>query len=585
LATASPFDAALRNVLDRLHSASRELARYERMPELGERSIDIALTLTGSTEAVLVLGSAYEGYGQVFSRSSERARRLSDGDAMRILVAAGIRAGSPPAGRTRAGMGGWTATMGAHLRLGDRVIGAIAVARPSDYLDADRQALSIFASQVAHAVDAAQLRNRQQALEPTLRRKGERDRDPGGTEERLRTAERVERAHELAVEVMLAVSSHAVAEQSLTDFYHRLAGTVAELVGADKVLFWRVDEDRMLAPAGGYGVDDVFLVRLTPIRCDPSSDDLASKVVYRDLIFRANSSDEFAEFDYVLKRLSVGNAISVPWRAGEKRLGLVAAYDSRQPGGFSREDTWVLQKAGLAAGLVTQLWHAQEDLRKSVDRLTKVDSARQLLLKNMSTVVEKERKRFVSELHDDALQKLTAAELELGRAGPDGGLEPAGVTKLRSLLAQTETSLRRLVFDVRPPALESQDGLAQSIRDRVAMLSRSGIEPQVDVDVPSDLSLEHRALLFRQIGEAVNNVERHSDASRLRVSLRKVDDGILGVVDDDGKGFNVAERSNLPGHLGLLALRERALMAGGWYKIESQPGNGTHVEFWIPISS
>src|ERR1044072_8429265 len=164
---------------------------------------------------------------------------------------------------------------------------------------------------------------------------------------------------------MLAVSSHAVAQPSLSDFYHRLAGTVAELVGADRVLFWRVDDDHMLAPAGGYGVDDAFLVRLSPIRCDPAGVDLASKVVYQDLIFRANSSREFAEFEYVLKRLSVENAISVPWRAGEKRLGLVAAYDSRLPGGFSREDTWVLQKAGLAAGLVTQLWHAQEDLRRS----------------------------------------------------------------------------------------------------------------------------------------------------------------------------------------------------------------------------
>jgi len=583
LATASPFDAALRSVLDRLHAASRELARYERMPELGERSIDIALTLTGSTEAVLVLGSAYEGYGQVFSRSSERARRLSEDESMKVLVAAGIRAGSPPGGRSRPGTG-WTATMGTQLRLGERTIGGIAVARPSDYSDADRQALSIFGSHVAHALDAAQLRGRQHALESALRGKAEKDGEHGETEERLRTAERVERAHELAVEVMLAVSSHAVAQPSLTDFYHRLAGTLAELVGADRVLFWRLGDDQMLAPAGGYGVDDPFLVRLSPIRCDPSADDLASKVVYRDLIFRANSSQEFAEFEYVLKRLSVENAMSVSWRAGEKRFGLVAAYDSRQPGGFSREDTWVLQKAGLAAGLVTQLWHTQADLRRSVDRLTKVDSARQLLLKNMSTVVEKERKRFVSELHDDALQKLTAAELELARAGPDGSLEPASVSKLRSLLAQTETSLRRLVFDVRPPALESQDGLAQSIRDRVAMLSRSGIEHQVDIDIPSDLSLEHRALLFRQVGEAVNNVERHSGAGRLRVSLRNVDGGILGVVEDDGKGFNVAERSNLPGHLGLLALRERALMAGGWYKIESQPGSGTHVEFWIPTS-
>jgi signal transduction histidine kinase len=159
------------------------------------------------------------------------------------------------------------------------------------------------------------------------------------------------------------------------------------------------------------------------------------------------------------------------------------------------------------------------------------------------------------------------------------------VEKLRSLLSQTETSLRRVVFDVRPPILESPDGLAQSIRDRVAMLAGSGMQPTVDCDVPTDLSLELKSMLFRQITEAVNNVERHSEAKHVTVSLKRVNNGMLGVVDDDGKGFIVAERSNLPGHLGLLALRERALMAGGWYKIASQPGAGTHVEFWIPISS
>jgi signal transduction histidine kinase len=55
------------------------------------------------------------------------------------------------------------------------------------------------------------------------------------------------------------------------------------------------------------------------------------------------------------------------------------------------------------------------------------------------------------------------------------------------------------------------------------------------------------------------------------------------LIVDNGRGFVVAERSNLPGHLGLLALRERALMAGGRYNIESRPGAGTTVEFWIPL--
>jgi len=397
-------------------------------------------------------------------------------------------------------------------------------------------------------------------------------------------ADAIDRAHDLEVDVLLAVSSHAVAGQSLMDFYSRLARTMGELVSAEKVLFWRLGDDNMLAPlASGYGVDKAFLSSLSATPCEPGGDDLASQVVHHDLIFRANNRERPAEFANVLETLGVSSAISVPWRAGDIRLGLVAAYDSTRPGGFSRQDTWVLQKAGLAAGLVTQLWHTQEQLRKTIERLTKVDGARQMLLKNMTTVAEKERKRFVTELHDDALQKLTAAELQLGRLTQEGKADVASLEILRGLLDETEGSLRRLVFEVRPPALESPDGLAQSIRDRLVMLGASGIAHEVVLEIPEDMSLDLKTTIFRQLSEAISNVERHSEAKRVKVSLTVEDGGVLGVIEDDGQGFVVSERGNIPGHLGLLALRERALMAGGRYRIESHPGSGTRVEFWIPL--
>jgi signal transduction histidine kinase len=69
----------------------------------------------------------------------------------------------------------------------------------------------------------------------------------------------------------------------------------------------------------------------------------------------------------------------------------------------------------------------------------------------------------------------------------------------------------------------------------------------------------------------------------VRVSLKLNDSGVHGTVVDNGRGFVVAERDRLPGHLGLLALNERALLAGGWNKIKSEPGLGTTVEFWMPL--
>jgi signal transduction histidine kinase len=399
----------------------------------------------------------------------------------------------------------------------------------------------------------------------------------------LHSAERGERAHEMALQVIDAVSSHAKAGRSLEDFCRRLAGTVAGLVSAQQVLFWRLRDDHMLVPVAGHAIPRSLLARLTPARSNPDGDDLASKVVHHDLIFRASRGDAPAPYAYVLDTLGVDSALSVPWRAGDLRLGLVAAYESTRPGGFSWEDTWTLQQAGLAAGLVTQVWMTQEDLDKTVDRLTKVDAARQLLLKNMTAVVERERARIVTELHDDALQKLTAAELQVARLGPDAPADAQTLSAVRDLLEQTERALRRLVFDVRPPALESPDGLAQSIRDRLAMLSGGGIWHELDIDLPGDLTADDRSMIFREVAEAIGNVERHAKATQVKVSLKTSDGGVLGVIQDNGQGFNVAERSNLPGHLGLLALRERALMAGGRYKIESKPGSGTRIEFWIPI--
>ncbi|HEX4837270.1 MAG TPA: ATP-binding protein, partial [Solirubrobacteraceae bacterium] len=132
-------------------------------------------------------------------------------------------------------------------------------------------------------------------------------------------------------------------------------------------------------------------------------------------------------------------------------------------------------------------------------------------------------------------------------------------------------------------ALEGPDGLAQSIRDRLAMMAGTGIRAHAALDLPSEMGIDVSAMVFRQVAEAIGNAERHSRATTVTVSVSVVDGGVLGVVDDDGQGFVVAERSNLPGHLGLLALRERALMAGGRYKIESEPGKGTRIEFWIPL--
>jgi signal transduction histidine kinase len=596
LDTVNGSEAGAWDVVEAFQSASDELAQLSDITQIAEGALRWALELTKSSVAFVALVDDPSNL-QVFSRAANPSDQVSRDEIERLVAAAGARSG--PVAETLDTT--WTSIMdpasrslrsfcGQPLKAGGKVVGMIGVARSSGYTALQRRTLAGFGNQVAAALEIAQMQRRRQGMVDTLvNLRTELDRSEKHrleNEARAQSAERVERAHEAAVAALLAVSAHARTGKTLGDFYRRLTASIADLVSADKVLFWELNDERMLvAIPGAHGVNEAFIGRLYPARCAPDRDDLTSNVVFKDYTFRASRADDSPEFQYVLDALSVHDAISVAWRAGDQRLGLVAAYDSRRSEGFSREDTWVLQKAGLAAGLVWQLRHAEADLKKTIERLQKVDTARQLLLKNVSTAVDKARKRFASELHDDALQKLTAAELQLQRLTQSNDAGKNGLSEAQNLLAQTEDALRRLLFEVRPPVLEIPGGFEETIRDRVTMLrSMTGIEAELVLDVLDELSYELKSMVFRQVAEALTNVEKHAAATHVQVSVRRVDGAVHGLVVDNGRGFVVSERDHLPGHLGLLALNERALLAGGWTKIESEPGVGTTVEFWMPIN-
>jgi signal transduction histidine kinase len=573
--TVSEADADFWEQFETFQSVSLELAGFRELDLVAERALDLALDLTKSTTAFIALVDDNGDRQQVYSRSADLAERLPDDEIERMFEKA--RRSSDPALTS--------SFYGLTLQAGGRVIGVIGVVNSSGFTAVQRRGFSLFANQLAAAIEIARLhQRRQEMVDALINLRGELDRSEEQrllNEERALSTARLERAHELAVEALLAVSVHARQGHNLTDFYRRLTGTVAKLVGAEKVLFWQLNDNQTLtAIPGAHGIDAEFLARLWPAPCAPDKDDLTSRVVYKDFTYRAARDDADPESARILDTLGVSTAISVPWRAGDQRLGLVAAYDSTSAGGFSREDTWVLHKAGLAAGLVWQLRQAETDLKKTVERLQKVDSARQLLLKNSSDAADKIRRRFATELHDDALQKLTAAELHLGRVSP-GNLKP--IDDAQGLLVQAEDALRKLLFEVSPPSLELPGGFEETIRDRLQMLrSLTGIEAEAELDLPDDIAYEIKSMVFRQVAEAVTNVEKHSGASRVDVKVKTLDGGIYGLVVDNGRGFVVAERDHLPGHVGLLSLNERALLAGGWCKISSEPGTGSRVEFWIP---
>ena len=569
--------------LEAFQTVSSDMAGAQNLAELADKALGLALDLTGASVAFIGLVDEAGKRQEVFSRAAEAGTSVTRVE-IDELFAAAAKSTTPARRAPLVPDHGLNDYVGLPLMASGKVIGMMGVAGGSVYTVVQRQGIAILVNQVAAAMETHLLQQRRQELvEALVNTRAELDRSEQQRvlgEARAQAALRIEKAHGLALDALLAVSNHARTGAAFSDFYRDLTRSVAALVGAAKVLFWQVNENRTLTPIpGAHGIDEAFIARLYPAPAEPFGSDLASQVVYQDLVFRASNEDGDSPHAHVLEVLGVSSAISVPWRAGDQRLGLVAAYDAVNREGFSMEDAWVLQMAGLAAGLVWQLKRAESDLSSTIYRLQRVDEARQLLLRNMTTAVDEARRRFANELHDDALQKLTGAELHLQRSDQ---LAPP-VVAARELLDQAEQALRKVLFDVRPPTLEVPGGFEDTIRDRVTIMrSITGIEAELDFNVPDDQPIEIKSIVFRQVSEALTNVEKHAAATRVQVTLRQDDGGIRGQVVDNGRGFVVADRDHLPGHLGLLALQERALLAGGWCEVTSEPGAGTRVEFWVP---
>jgi signal transduction histidine kinase len=403
--------------------------------------------------------------------------------------------------------------------------------------------------------------------------------------QRVRTVHRLEKAQAAASIALSAVSSYLEAETELPAFFGHLAETVAGLVGARRVAFWRLSPHGALAvQREPFGFPSQSPVRSLRIPLELDGDAVAERIVFHDeLELRNGTCIALDEFWHENGLRGMRNSIAVSWPAGERRIGALAAYDSKR--GFTTDDAWVLRVAAMATGLVWQYREAEEELDVAVERLEEAMAARRQLLANVASGGDEARRRFASALHDDSLQLLTAAELERIRNDSRDSRHAAQLDQLAGTIKKVEDSLRRLLITVSPEALDLGVGLKEAIRDRLETLRvHTGIEPDVDLQFNDHLPDEVESIVYKNVAEALTNVEKHSHATRIRVSASARDGGVVVEVADDGTGFVVDECMYVPGHLGLLAMKERAQLMGGWCRIASEPGQGAKVEFWVPTA-
>ena len=277
-----------------------------------------------------------------------------------------------------------------------------------------------------------------------------------------------------------------------------------------------------------------------------------------------------------LERRADRTVAVVPLRCGSHLLGaLNLAFTDRSV----LTDRHISIAQEVADSLAVAIRHARMDqaidehrerLRELTARLAEADEA--------------ERRRLARDLHDQIGQKLTALGININviKARVDEKAAPELTSRLEDsldLLKQTTDRVRRVIADLRPPMLDDY-GLLPTLRWCGEKLeARTDIEVILQGKEPSErLPSSIEDTLVRVTQEALTNVAKHAEASRVTIALAETEEAIRLVISDDGTGFNqerIDQRNSC--HWGLLTMTERTEAIGGQCRIESDPGEGTRV--------
>jgi len=211
----------------------------------------------------------------------------------------------------------------------------------------------------------------------------------------------------------------------------------------------------------------------------------------------------------------------------------------------------------------------------------------QALLRSAVEAQEAERERVSLEVHDGVAQTLVSVfqlvqTIEGILPADSPGRELA--VRASSLLHQAIQEAREVIRGLRPPIL-SQSGLVPALTEEARRLREVyGLAVELHAE-PLRLSPEIEAGVYRILREALNNARRHSQASRVSLTLSRQGDDLVAVVRDEGRGFDPASLAAARQRgTGLFSMNRRAELLGGHCYIESQPGLGTTVTLVVPLT-
>jgi PAS domain S-box-containing protein len=272
--------------------------------------------------------------------------------------------------------------------------------------------------------------------------------------------------------------------------------------------------------------------------------------------------------------LSVG---IIPIRYRDQPLGAIHLADERE-GLLPAQIVEFIESMAPLIGEAMNRFNLEQGLREHEARLRQLSS-------RLITVQEDERKRIAREIHDGIGQRLSAVKFRI-----EGVLQQKGKWKEKEKVLEELVQLirgcidesRRVQMDLRPSMIDDLGILptinwfCREFQQTYASIHIEKHLPLEEQDVPDRLKI----VLFRLLQEAMNNVAKHSKATRVDLDLRRGDGCVELVLQDNGAGFDLQEvlsRSGLNRGLGLASMRERAELSGGTFTIDSAQGKGTRV--------
>ena len=209
------------------------------------------------------------------------------------------------------------------------------------------------------------------------------------------------------------------------------------------------------------------------------------------------------------------------------------------------------------------------------------------LASHLQDIREEERAAMAREVHDQLGQQLTAIKLDIAwlllRLKDADDPVVKKLQEIEKLITQALKTVRKIVTELHPAILDKL-GIKDAIRwQSHEFEKRTGIKTEVSlVHGPIAADSKTAIALFRIYQESLTNIMRHAKATMVKCRIDKTDNQLVFSIEDDGVGFD----ENLIGQkqsLGLLGMKERAVVLGGELQIKSSPGHGTTIIVSVPL--